>query len=129
MSAAAVAKARIAELFGDDRSLRAVVHSIETTPQPRASLPRIEIGAVAETDWGTKDRAGSELIVTLRHFAAVADNGQVAARVRALVPMLRGAAGGWEVVSARLNRARSEFDRQGRWEQRFELRLRCLEKA
>jgi hypothetical protein len=128
MSAERAAIALLMAVLGSDRDLLRAVHAIYPEPSPRKSPPLLEIGAMVASDWGTKDRPGCELAVELRHFAAAtADLGVVSARIRALVPMLRGGGDGWEIVSARLTRTRSGYDRQGRFEQNFAVRLRCLE--
>lgn len=127
MSAEAVVVAHLLEKLGADPSLRRLVHGIYDRPIPRASPPYVVIGAVVTNDWGTKDRAGSELRVELRHVAVRGpDQGLVAARIGAVVPTLRGAVAGWDIVSARLLRTRSGHDREGQWSQSYDVRLRCL---
>lgn len=72
----------------------------------------------------------------MRHGAAEAGDGAVAARIAAVVAALRGAEQdwpeqdwpeqNWDIVSARVMRSRSGTDRQGKWAQEFDLRVRCL---
>lgn len=126
MSAGGAVAARLAAMLEADAELLRKVNGVYDQPTPRASPPLIEIGAVVTSDWGTKDRAGRELRIEVRHIAMVRDDGVVAERIMAVVPMLRGIAGDWEIVAARLMRTRGSHDRQGRWEQSFEVRVRCL---
>jgi hypothetical protein len=118
---------RLLAHLGADRALLRAVHGLYAAPVLRMTPPFIEIAAITGSDWGTKDRAGAELLLTLRHAAPVGDDGcAVAARLRALVPGLRGQEAGWTIVAARLLRTRRAFDRQGRVEQQFDVRLRLL---
>jgi Protein of unknown function (DUF3168) len=126
MSAGAAVVARLMAALEGDPALLRVVHGVFDQPTARASVPFIEIGAVTASDWGTKDRAGSELRIMVRHVAVRRDGTVVAERIAAAVAGLRGRAEGWEIVAARVLRTRGAHDRQGRWEQDFELRVRCL---
>lgn len=126
MSAAAAVAARLTALLDSDPAVMRVVHGVYDRPVPRATPPLIEIGAVTASDWGTKDRAGCELRIAVRHVAPGPGDRVVAERIAAAVAGLRGVAGPWEVVAARILRSRSGFDRQGQWEQSFEVRARCL---
>lgn len=123
----AAVTARLLAQLGADRALLRAVHGLYAAPVPRMTPPFIEIAVIAASDWGTKDRMGCEALVTLRHSGLAGDDGSIAAaRLRALVPGLRGDADGWSLVSARLIRARRAFDRQGRVEQSFDVRVRML---
>lgn len=126
MSAERVVVARLLAALIEDAALVRAVHGVYDRRAPRASAPYIEIGEVTASDWGTKDRAGCELRIAIRHIAAARDDAVVAARIGAVVAELRGADDGCEIVSARIVRARSGYDRQDRWEQLFEIRVRCL---
>lgn len=127
MNAEAAAVAHIVDMLGGDPLLRRLVHGIYDREVPRMSPPYVVIREVVAADWGTKDRAGSELRVELRHVAASGpDGGLVAARISEVMPLLRSKAAGWEIASARLLRTRSSYDRQGQWSQSFDIRLRCL---
>jgi hypothetical protein len=128
MSAAASVTAQMLALLSEDAVLARVLHGVYHRPTARAALPHLIIGRISSADWGTKDRAGCELRIELRHAAAAGpDDGLVAERIAALVPAMRGVTGEWEIVSARLIRSRSGHDRQGGWSQIFEVRCRCLE--
>jgi hypothetical protein len=130
MSAEAAAVAHMLALLSEDAALARVLHGVYGRPTARAAMPHLMLGAIVSADWGTKDRAGCELRIELRHASTSGpDEGIVAERIAALVPAMRGVAGGWEIVSARLIRSRSGHDRQGGWSQSFEIRCRCLERG
>ena len=56
--------------------------------------------------------------------SAIAD--VAAGRIDAAVAALRGAAGGWSIVSARVMRTRFGFGRDGGWRHEIVVRCRCL---
>ena len=127
MSAEAAVAARLAALLRGDAALMGVVNAVHEGPVARATLPFLAIGALGVSDWGTKDRAGAEVLVRLSWTAPDGPgDGLVGARVIAVVQTLRGVSGGWELVSARLLRSRGGHDKAGRWVQEFEVRVRCL---
>lgn len=128
MSAAEQAvRARALTLLAADTALAGLVHGVFDGTPPRVSAPYVSVGAAEGVDWGTKDRAGREVRLTL---ALVGVGGAVddvaAARIDAVVAGLRGAAGDWSVVSARVMRARFGFLREGGWRHEVVVRCRCL---
>ena len=128
MSAAEQAvRARALTLLAADTVLAGLVHGVFDGTPPRVSAPYVSVGAAEGVDWGTKDRAGREVRLTL---ALVGVGGAVddvaAARIDAVVAGLRGAAGGWSVVSARVMRTRFGFLREGGWRHEVVVRCRCL---
>ena len=107
-------RARTLELLASDDALAAVVHGIFDGTPPRATAPYVAVGAADGVDWGTKDRPGREVRLTLTLVGV--EGGAVdlaAARVEAVVTALRGAAGAWSVVGARTIRTRFTFARDG----------------
>ena len=127
MSAEAAVAARLASLLRSDAALMARVNAVHEGPVARATLPFLAIGALSVSDWGTKDRAGAEVLARVVWTAPDGPgDGLVGARVAAVVAGLRGVQNGWELVSARLVRSRGEHDKAGRWVQGFEVRVRCL---
>lgn len=108
-------------------ALAGLVHGVFDGTPPRVSAPYVSVGAAEGVDWGTKDRAGREVRLTL---ALVGVGGAVddvaAARIDAVVAGLRGAAGDWSMVSARVMRARFGFLREGGWRHEVVVRCRCL---
>ena len=128
MSAAEQAvRARALTLLAADTALAGLVHGVFDGTPPRVSAPYVSVGAAEGVDWGTKDRAGREVRLTL---ALVGVGGAVddlaAAQIDAVVAGLRGAAGGWSVVSARVMRTRFGFLRDGGWRHEVVVRCRCL---
>jgi hypothetical protein len=127
MSAEAAVAARLAALLRGDAALMSRVNAVFEGPSARMTMPFVALGAVAVNDWGTKDRAGAEVIVRVTWTAPDGPgDGGVAARVAAVVQDLRGVSAGWELVAARLVRSRGEHDKAGRWVQGFDVRVRCL---
>ncbi|AJA07520.1 hypothetical protein SKP52_02955 [Sphingopyxis fribergensis] len=120
-------RARALELLARDDALAGIVHGIFDGTPPRASAPYVSVGAAEGVDWGTKDRPGREvrLTLTLVGVGSVADD-RAAARVEAVVAALRGPAGAWSVVGARTMRTRFTFVRDGGWRHEVVVRCRCL---
>lgn len=120
-------RARALELLSRDDALAGIVHGIFDGTPPRASAPYVSVGAVEGVDWGTKDRPGREvrLTLTLVGVGSAADD-RAAARVEAVVAALRGQAGAWSVVGARTMRTRFTFAREGGWRHEVVVRCRCL---
>lgn len=120
-------RARAIDLLARDDALAAMVHGIFDGTPPRASAPYVAVGSADGVDWGTKDRAGREIRLTLALVgvgSAVDD--QAAARIEAVVTGLRGPAGAWSVVGARTIRTRLTFARDGGWRHEIIVRCRCL---
>jgi hypothetical protein len=126
-SAEGAVRARAIELLARDDALAAMVHGIFDGTPSRASAPYVAVGMAEGVDWGTKDRAGREIRLTLTLVgvgSAIGD--KAAARVEAVVTALRGPAGTWSVVSARTTRTRFTFARDGGWRHEILVRCRCL---
>lgn len=91
------------------------------------SAPYVSVGAAEGADWGTKDRAGREVRLTLTLVGAGSGgDDQAAVRVAAVAAALRGPAGAWAVVGARMIRTRFTFAREGGWRHEVVVRCRCL---
>lgn len=120
-------RARALALLASDDALGGQVHGIFDGVPSRASAPYVSVGAAEGGDWGTKDRAGREvrLTLTLVGVGGAIDDG-AAARIEAVAPMLRGPAGGWSIVGARVIRTRFSLTRDGGWRHDIILRCRCL---
>ncbi|NIJ39319.1 hypothetical protein FHR22_004066 [Sphingopyxis panaciterrae] len=120
-------RTRMLALLSADGELAGLVHGIFDGVPPRASAPYVSVGAAEGVDWGTKDRAGREvrLTVALAGAGGVPDD-RAAARIDAAAAMLRGEAGGWSIVAARVMRTRFAFARDGGWRHEAVVRCRCL---
>lgn len=120
-------RAKALALLAGDGELAALVHGIFDGIPPRVSAPYVSVAGAEGIDWGTKDRAGREVRLTL---ALVGVGGAVddvaAGRIDAVVAGLRGVADGWSVVSARVVRTRFAFLRDGGWRHEVMVRCRCL---
>lgn len=129
-SAEGAVRARTIELLERDDALAAMVHGIFDGTPPRASAPYVAVGPADGVDWGTKDRAGREVRLTLALVgvgsAIDGVGGGAAARIEAVVTALRGPAGAWSVVGARTIRTRFAFTRDGGWRHEVVVRCRCL---
>lgn len=120
-------RAKVLALLANDAELTGLVHGIFDGTPPRASAPYVSVGGAEGVDWGTKDRAGREVRVTLALVGVGAAIDDVAAgRIDAAVAALRGAADGWSIVSARVMRTRFGFGRDGGWRHEIVVRCRCL---
>ena len=125
--AEAAVRAKAIALLADDAALAGRVHGVFGGTPPRASAPYVAVGVVEGSDWGTKDRAGREVRLTLvLHGVGESAGSDAAARVEAAAGTLRGAAGDWTIVSARVVRTRFAFMRDGGWRHETVVRCRCL---
>ena len=130
MIAEQAVRARLVALLAADGPLAGLVHGIFDYPPRRAAMPHVAVGSAESGDWGTKDRAGREVRLTLLLAGTDPDGpGEAAARIEAMLPSLRGAADGWEVVAVRLMQSRFTRRREGGWRQQYALRCRCLADA
>lgn len=120
-------RAKALALLAGDAELAGLVHGVFDGAPARVSAPYVSVAAAEGVDWGTKDRAGREVRLTL---ALVGVGGAVddvaAGRIEAVVAGLRGEVGGWSVVSARVVRTRFGFGRDGGWRHEVVVRCRCL---
>ena len=120
-------RAKALALLADDAELAALVHGVFDGTPARVSAPYVSVGTAEGVDWGTKDRAGREVRLTVALVGVGSAVDDVAAgRIEAVVAGLRGAAGGWSVVSARVVRTRFGFVRDGGWRHEVVVRCRCL---
>ncbi|MBJ7442453.1 MAG: DUF3168 domain-containing protein [Sphingopyxis sp.] len=115
-------------LLAGDAELAGLVHGVFDGTPPRVSAPYVSVGGAEGVDWGTKDRAGREVRLTLVLVGVGAAVDNVAAgRIDAVVAELRGTTDGWSVVGARVMRTRFSFAREGGWRHEVVVRCRCLE--
>ena len=120
-------RARALAVLTDDAGLAALVHGVFDGVPPRATAPFLSVGGAEGSDWGTKDRAGREVRLTLvLHGVGESAGSDAAARVEAAAATLRGTAGDWTIVSARVVRTRFAFMRDGGWRHETVVRCRCL---
>lgn len=118
---------RALELLARDEILAGMVHGIFDGTPPRATAPYVSVGAADGIDWGTKDRPGREIRLTLTLIGAgSAIDDKAAARIEAVAASMRGPAGVWSVVGARTIRTRFTFARDGGWRHEIWVRCRCL---
>jgi hypothetical protein len=126
-SAEQAVRAKALALLVDDARLAGLVHGIFDGTPPRASAPYVAVGAVEGVDWGTKDRAGREVRLTLMLVGVGSGvDDLAAARVEAAAAGLRGPAMGWSVVGVRTIRTRFSLGRDGGWRHEVVVRCRCL---
>ena len=120
-------RAKALALLAGDAALAGLVHGVFDGTPARVSAPYVSVGAAEGVDWGTKDRAGREVRLTLALVGVGSAVDDVAAgRIDAVVAGLRGVADGWLVVSARVVRTRFGFGRDGGWRHEVVVRCRCL---
>lgn len=120
-------RGRALTLLAADGALAGLVHGVFDGVPARASAPYVSVGTAEGVDWGTKDRAGREvrLTLTLTGVGSAIDD-RAAARIAAVAPLMRGAVNGWLVVGARVIRTRFAFVRDGGWRHETIVRCRCL---
>lgn len=119
-------------LLRGDAALAGQVHGVFDGVPPRATAPYILVGGAEGSDWGTKDRPGREVRLTLALVGAGAAADHAAmARIESAATALRGPAGDWTVVGARTVRTRfilvrENGPREGGWRHEILVRCRCL---
>ena len=127
MSAERAVRQKALAVLGGDSVLAGLVHGVYDGVPPRATIPFLSVGGAEGSDWGTKDRAGREVRLTLAlHGAGEGAGGDAAGQIEAAVAALRGPAGGWTIVSARAVRMRLAPMRDGGWRHETVVRCRCL---
>lgn len=120
-------RARALALLSADERLAERIHGVFDGPPPRASAPYVAVGAAEGSDWGTKDRPGREVRLTLTLAGVGSALDDKAARcVEHVVEALRGRVDGWSVVGARVIRTRFAYAREGGWRHEMVVRCRCL---
>ncbi len=118
---------RALAVLGGDEALAGLIHGVFDGVPPRASAPYVSVGAAEGSDWGTKDRAGREVRLSLTLYGQGAGVDDAAAgRIEAVIAGLRGEADGWDIVGARVVRTRFAFVREGGWRHEMVVRCRCL---
>lgn len=105
------------------------VNGVFEGPQTRASAPWIELGPIVAADWGTKDKVGREVRLTL----SVHDRAERAARTHALAAAAGGAIEdmardltSWRIASVAFVRARVTGSRPGEWVASLDYQVRVL---
>ncbi|HEY0596709.1 DUF3168 domain-containing protein [Sphingopyxis sp.] len=128
-SAEQAVRAKALASLADDAELAGLVHGIFDGAPSRATAPYVVVGGTEGSDWGTKDRAGHEIRLTLTLALVGVGSGSAdlaAARIEGVAMGLRGAAGAWTVVGVRTIRTRFTFARDGGWRHEIVVRCRCL---
>ena len=92
----------VLETLRAEAGLAGVINGIYDGAPLRAAVPYAVIGDVTGNDWGTKDAAGRELLITLSLY----DRGESAVRLTTLASLVHAAMlalprtlGGWQVAS------------------------------
>lgn len=120
-------RAQAIALLAGDAGLAGRVHGVFDGYPPRATAPYIAVGAAEGSDWGTKDRPGREIRLTITlHGAGESRADEAAAGIEQAASALRGPADGWTIVSARVVRTRLVPIREGGWRHEAIIRCRCL---
>lgn len=127
LGAEAAVRAYALALLQSDIALSGLVQGIFDGEPLRATAPFVTIGDAEGSDWGTKDRVGREIRLSIL-LNGVGDslNGAAAARIESQLNLLRGMADGWDIVSARIVRVRFAHSKNGGWRQSWVVRCRCL---
>lgn len=125
-SAEQAVRGRALALLAADAALAGLVHGVFDGVPARARAPYVSVGAAEGGDWGTKDRAGREVRLTLALVGEGRSLDDGAAVRIETAAALRGAAGGWSIAGARVIRTRFSLTREGGWRHEFVVRCRCL---
>lgn len=126
-SAEQAVRLRALTLLAADGELAERVHGVFDGTPPRASAPYVSVAGAEGRDWGTKDRAGREVRVTIM-LTGVGESGDGIAvgRIEAVAAAMRGSTGTWDIVAAHVVRTRFAFARDGGWRHEVVVRCRCL---
>ncbi|WP_428678790.1 DUF3168 domain-containing protein [Sphingopyxis sp.] len=120
-------RARVLALLVSDEALAGRVHGVFDGNPPRVTAPYIVVGGAESSGWGTKDRPGREVRLTVTLFGAGESRAdEAAAGIERAVGSLRGPADVWAIVGACVVRTRFAFAREGGWRQEVVVRCRCL---
>lgn len=126
-------RARLLCLLDALRSGEHPVHGVHDGAVARASVPHISIGAAQGEPWGTKDRPGRAVRVTVTLVSGGDRRDEAAAvRMEAVAATARNGASdrtwddGWEVASARILRTRRVRQGERAWRHEIELLCKCL---
>jgi hypothetical protein len=119
-------RARALALLAGDAELAGLVHGLFDGTPPRVTAPYVSVGGTDGRDWGTKDRPGREVRLTLALVGVGEADGRAAARIEAMLAALRGPAEDWQIVGVRVLRTRFAFQRDGGWRHELIVRCRCL---
>ena len=85
-------RAQAIALLAGDAGLAGRVHGVFDGYPPRATAPYIAVGAAEGSDWGTKDRPGREIRLTITlHGAGESRADEAAAGIEQAASALRGA--------------------------------------
>lgn len=129
MSAEAEMRAALLAALRADAALMARVNRVHDDPPLKASPPMVVVGECSGTDWGTKDRPGREL----RMSVTIEDDRETQARIAGIMPLVEAAVGSlpgtvgiWQTGSLMLIRSRLYRTAAGRWVGLLEYRLRVL---
>ena len=115
-----------------DAVLANLLNAVTEEAPSRASPPWLGLAASASGDWGTKDRAGSEVMIALEIHCRGDDPGTAAAVTRAVearIEALPPAQDGFAVATIRFVRARAEQRRGNVRAVLLEYRFRLLADA
>lgn len=119
-------RTRVRAVLAGDAAVMGAMHQIYVRKMPRMTPPYIWIGGADGRDWGTKDRAGREVLLMVTLVGGKSAAKSVAAAMAQSVTGMRGEAGGWEIVAARILRSRWLPQEDGGWQSQITLRCRCL---
>lgn len=127
--AEAAVRAALLDCLREDAALAAQVNRVHDEPPVKASPPMVIVGGCDGSDWGTKDRPGREV----RLSVTIEDDRETSTRISGIIPLvdaavqgLPGRLAGWEAGSLMLLRSRLLRTGRGRWNALLDYRLRVL---
>lgn len=122
--------AAMLEALRNAESFSGAINGVFEGPALKATAPFAEIGELMVSDWGTKDRAGSELrsaIIIIDRAEGPGRLHRLAAAADAAMATVPRDLPGWRIASLVLLRSRIVRDGPGAWTALVEHRVRIIE--
>lgn len=126
MSAEQAVRRRVADVLRGDGALMALVHQVYEAYAPRMHMPYVRLDGAEGREWGTKEREGREVVVTMSLVAAQGQAQGGGAAMEAALADLRGDVDGWQIAASHIMRSRWSEKADGHWQQQLVLRCRCF---
>ena len=127
MSAEFAARRRLITLLQEDHALALLAHAVFDGEPLHASPPYIMIGTALGSPWGTKDRPGRQVRVTIV-IAGHGDQGpeEASCLVTQALLQMRGEWEDWDFVAVRRQRTRLTRPQAREWRYQLEIECRML---
>lgn len=122
--------ARIVAALNAEPDIARLANGVFVGERNGAKPPYVTLGPVLATDWGSKDRAGAEIMLSIdcrdRSEAGDRAMGLAQAAQRAILALRGVGADGEEIASVRLRRSQHRRSRDGEWAALLDFRIRVF---